>query len=100
MESSLNIFRYYIYTKIPEINLFAFAYLFHRDLSPINGTYCIGTILVHIVLDIIYMYFFFALSFSFGRVWRFWRNVVNYQLTARASVTKVTFNSYSASHGN
>ena len=32
------------YTKILEVNLFAFAYrLFHRDFSPINGTYCMGT---------------------------------------------------------
>ena len=31
-----------LYTKILEVNLFAFAYrLFHRDFSPINGTYCI-----------------------------------------------------------
>ena len=31
-----------IYTKILEVNLFAFAYrLFHRDFSPINGTHCI-----------------------------------------------------------
>ena len=31
-----------LYTKIPEVNLFAFAYrLFHRDFSPINGTFCI-----------------------------------------------------------
>ena len=31
----------YIYTKILEVNLFAFAYrLFHRDFSTINGTYC------------------------------------------------------------
>ena len=30
-----------LYTKILEVNLFAFAYrLFHRDFSPINGTYC------------------------------------------------------------
>ena len=29
-----------LYTKILEGNLFAFAYrLFHRDFSPINGTY-------------------------------------------------------------
>ena len=29
-----------IYTKILEVNLFAFAYrLFHRDFSPVNGTY-------------------------------------------------------------
>ena len=34
----------YIYTKILEVNLFAFAYrLFHRDFSAINGTYCMGT---------------------------------------------------------
>ena len=32
------------FTKILEVNLFAFAYrLFHRDFSPINGTYCMGT---------------------------------------------------------
>ena len=31
-----------LYTKILDVNLFAFAYrLFHRDISPINGTYCI-----------------------------------------------------------
>ena len=31
-----------LYTKILEVNLFAFAYrLFHRDFSPIKGTYCI-----------------------------------------------------------
>ena len=29
-----------LYTKILEVNLFAFAYrLFHRDFSPINGTH-------------------------------------------------------------
>ena len=34
----------FIYTKILEVNLFAFAYrLFHRDFSPINGAFCIGT---------------------------------------------------------
>ena len=33
-----------LYTKILEVNGFAFAYrLFHRDFSPINGAYCIGT---------------------------------------------------------
>ena len=33
-----------LYTKILEVNLFAFAYrLFHRDFSPINEAYCIGT---------------------------------------------------------
>ena len=32
-----------LYTKILEVNLFAFAYrLFHRDFSPLNGTYCIA----------------------------------------------------------
>ena len=31
-----------LYTKILEVNLFAFAYrLFHRDFSPINGTHAI-----------------------------------------------------------
>ena len=30
----------FAYTKIPEVNLFAFAYrLFHGDFSPINGTF-------------------------------------------------------------
>ena len=29
-----------LYTKILEVNLFAFAYrLFHRDFSPLNGTF-------------------------------------------------------------
>ena len=33
-----------LYTKILEVNLFAFAYrLFHRDFSPIDGTFCIAT---------------------------------------------------------
>ena len=33
-----------LYTKILEVNLFTFAYrLFHRDFSPINVTYCMGT---------------------------------------------------------
>ena len=33
-----------LYTKILEVNLFAFAYrLFRRDFSPLNGAYCIGT---------------------------------------------------------
>ena len=32
-----------LYTKILEVNSFAFAYrLFHRDFSPINGAFCIG----------------------------------------------------------
>ena len=43
-----------LYTKILEVNLFAFAYrLFHRDFSPINGTFCMGT---HSFLQL-YMYF-------------------------------------------
>ena len=43
-----------MYTKILEVNLFAFAYrLFHRDFSPINGTYCMGT---HSFFQL-YMYF-------------------------------------------
>ena len=30
-----------LYTKILEVNLFAFAYrLFSRDFSPLDGTYC------------------------------------------------------------
>ena len=30
-----------LYTKILEVSLFAFAYrLFHRDFSPLDGTYC------------------------------------------------------------
>ena len=30
-----------LYTKILEVNLFAFAYrLFRRDFSPLDGTYC------------------------------------------------------------
>ena len=30
-----------LYTKILEVNLFAFAYrLFRRDFSPLNGTFC------------------------------------------------------------
>ena len=33
-----------LYTKVLEVNLFAFANrLFHRDFSPINWAYCIGT---------------------------------------------------------
>ena len=35
----------YIYTKILEVNLFAFAYrLFRRDFSPLDGTYCMSTL--------------------------------------------------------
>ena len=34
-----------LYTKILEVNLFAFAYrLFRRDFSPLDGTYCIYAI--------------------------------------------------------
>ena len=37
-----------LYTKILEVSLFAFAYrLFHRDFSPINGTFCILFILFY-----------------------------------------------------
>ena len=33
-----------LHTKIPEVNLFAFAYrLFRRDFSPLDGTYCMDT---------------------------------------------------------
>ena len=32
-----------LYTKILEVNLFAFAYrLFRRDFSPLDGTYCMA----------------------------------------------------------
>ena len=32
-----------LYTKILEVNLFAFAYrLFRRDFSPLDRTYCMG----------------------------------------------------------
>ena len=32
-----------LYTKILEVNLFAFAYrLFRRDFSPLDGTYCLA----------------------------------------------------------
>ena len=43
-----------LYTKILEVNLFAFAYrLFRRDFSPLDGTYCMGT---HSFFQL-YMYF-------------------------------------------
>ena len=43
-----------LYTKILEVNFFAFAYrLFRRDFSPLDGTYCMGT---HSFLQL-YMYF-------------------------------------------
>ena len=46
-----------LYTKILEVNLFAFAYrLFHRDFSPINGTFCIGTHLHIYIYIYIYIY--------------------------------------------
>ena len=33
-----------LYTKILEVNLFGFAYrLFRRDVSPLDGTYWMGT---------------------------------------------------------
>ena len=61
---STNAFRYtmccapnvymFVYTKILEVNLFAFAYrLFGRDFSPLDRTYCMGT---HSFLQL-YMYF-------------------------------------------
>ena len=43
----------YIYTKILEVNLFAFAYrLFRRDFSPLDGTYCIVEIVLYIYIYI------------------------------------------------
>ena len=46
-----------LYTKILEVNLFAFAYrLFRRDFSPLDGTYCIfltSRIFVYIKLYIL-----------------------------------------------
>ena len=40
------------YTKILEVNLFAFAYrLFHRDFSPINGTFCITLDMYRLLFD-------------------------------------------------
>ena len=34
-----------LYTKILEVNLFAFAYrLFRRDFSPLDGTYCMDAV--------------------------------------------------------
>ena len=49
-----------LYTKILEVNLFAFAYrLFHRDFSPINGACCIGT---HSFSS------FICILYQFGRV--------------------------------
>ena len=38
-----------LYTKILEVNLFAFAYrLFRRDFSPLDGTYCIHNVLQYV----------------------------------------------------
>ena len=50
-----------LYTKILEVNLFAFAYrLFRRDFSPPDGTYCMGT---HSFLQ---PYIHFVLIFFWG----------------------------------
>ena len=47
----------FLYTKILEVNLFAFAYrLFRRDFFPLDWTYCMGT---HSFLQP-YMHFFFV----------------------------------------
>ena len=49
-----------LYTKILEVNLFAFAYrLFCRDFSPLDGTYCMGT---HSFLQL-----YICILCSFGR---------------------------------
>ena len=46
-----------LYTKILEVNLFAFAYrLFHEDLSPIDGTLH-GTHSMVLILFSIYLFF-------------------------------------------
>ena len=38
-----------LYTKILEVNLFAFAYrLFRRDFSPLDGTYCIDALMQYV----------------------------------------------------
>ena len=43
------------YTKILEVNLFAFAYrLFRRDFSPLDGTFCIGT---HSIFPALYVFY-------------------------------------------
>ena len=48
------------YTKILEVNLLAFAYrLFRRDLSPLDGTYCMGT---HYIL-MMYVISLYALTY-------------------------------------
>ena len=50
-----------LYTKMLEVNLFAFAYrLFHRDFSPINGAYCIGT---HSFYSFIYIFYINLVGF-------------------------------------
>ena len=69
-----------MYTKILEVNLFAFAYrLFHRDFSTINGTYCNGTYSRIHMNCIIYIYIgapaFSIISqnaffFSYRRMWQ------------------------------
>ena len=51
------------YTKILEVNLFAFAYrLFRRDFSPLDGTYCMGT---HSFLQL-YMYFVYIYGMKYA----------------------------------
>ena len=50
-----------LYTKILEVNLFAFAYrLFRRNFSPLNGTYCIY------IYIYIYIWVILARCRSFG----------------------------------
>ena len=40
----MEIHKHMAYTKILEVNLFAFAHrLFRRDFSPLDRTYCMGT---------------------------------------------------------
>ena len=41
-----------LYTKILEVNLFAFAYrLFRRDFSPLDGTFCIQMQYIYIYIS-------------------------------------------------
>ena len=48
----------FIYTKILEVNLFAFAYRhIHRDFSPVNGAFCIGTHSLFIYINIVSSWF-------------------------------------------
>ena len=50
-----------LYTKILEVNLFAFAYrLFRRDFSPLDGTYCILQYVPSICLSV-YLSVYFAI---------------------------------------